>query len=134
MDAGDRTTPVPDGEGGSAGVRESAAAIEFAPPSGELAEEPAAVSSAQAPALEPLEPLEPEVMDAPEPIEDLAGEEPAELVAAEGAATDPFTRLVRALVAHLTECAPAGDLPTFADGVAGLRIADDVDGGLTSVH
>ncbi|MFC5141709.1 Gfo/Idh/MocA family protein [Actinomycetospora rhizophila] len=63
-----------------------------------------------------------------------AGEEVTELVAAEGAATEPFTRLVRALVAHLAGGGPAGDLPTFADGVAALRIADAVDGGLTSVH
>ena len=62
-----------------------------------------------------------------------AGEDVAELVAADGAATEPFTRLVRALVAHLRNAAPAGDLPTFADGVAALRVADAVDGGLATL-
>ncbi|GLZ43979.1 oxidoreductase [Actinomycetospora sp. NBRC 106375] len=61
-----------------------------------------------------------------------AGEEVTEIVAAAGAATEPFTRLVRALVARVAGDDAAGDLPTFADGVAALRVADAVDGGLTS--
>lgn len=91
MDPGDRTTPVPDGgdlEGGRASA--GAGAIEFAPPSGELAEEPAEAPPAEAEAaalepfepLEPLEPLEPEEIQAPEPLEEIGGEEPAEFVEA----------------------------------------------------
>ncbi|GAA4938338.1 putative dehydrogenase [Actinomycetospora succinea] len=61
------------------------------------------------------------------------GEDLAEIVPAEGGATEPFTRLVRALVAHVADGGAPGDLPTFADGVAALTVADAVDGGLTSV-
>lgn len=54
---------------------------------------------------------------------------PGELVAGQGRPTEPFERLVRALVGHLRGTGPLGDLPTFADGVAVLRVAEAVDGG-----
>lgn len=54
---------------------------------------------------------------------------PEELVAGEGRPTDPFDRLVRELV-HRVRWTGAGlDLPTFADGVAALRVAEAVDDG-----
>lgn len=49
---------------------------------------------------------------------------PRELVAAAGAATEPFTRLVRAVATGDT-----ADVPTFADGLAALRIAEAVEAG-----
>jgi predicted dehydrogenase len=45
-----------------------------------------------------------------------------ELVAAEGGPTEPFAALVRALAAGRT-----ADVPTFADGVAALRVAEAVE-------
>lgn len=54
------------------------------------------------------------------------GDGPTELVPATGGATDPFGRLVREL-AGAVRGGPTGDLPTFADGVAALRVAERVE-------
>jgi predicted dehydrogenase len=67
------------------------------------------------------------------PIEPVAGTgEVTELPP--DAATMPFARLVRRLAAALSDADPAAaaaaaELPTFADGVGLLRLADAVDGG-----
>ncbi|MCW0214418.1 MAG: Gfo/Idh/MocA family oxidoreductase [Pseudonocardia sp.] len=47
---------------------------------------------------------------------------PRELVAPDGAATEPFTRLIRHLAAGRT-----AEIPTFADGLAALRIAEAIE-------
>jgi predicted dehydrogenase len=52
------------------------------------------------------------------------GDGPAELVPATGGATEPFAALIRAVAAG-----DHTDLPTFADGVAVLRIAATVEEG-----
>jgi len=57
------------------------------------------------------------------------GEDPhlRELVAPSGEATYPFTQLISRVAAHLTARGDPGaapDLPSFADGVAALRIAE----------
>jgi len=52
-----------------------------------------------------------------------------ELVAPSGEATYPFTHLISRAAAHLTARGDPGaapGLPSFADGVAALRIAEQV--------
>ena len=52
-----------------------------------------------------------------------------ELVAGDGRATEPFEKLVRSVVGRLRGTGTETALPTFADGVAVLRVAEAVDGG-----
>ena len=55
---------------------------------------------------------------------------PRELVAPSGPPTEPFERLVRRVAEHLAAGREPGavpDVPTFADGLAVLRVAETVE-------